>query len=172
MHILGPIVDLKKLDWMNGIWIRNLSDEDLIKRLAPFKPEGLTNELLAKIIPLIKDRLVKLADIGKLTSYFYETPVVDQQQLLKQAKMTSAELKEYFSEVIKTLKNIDDWSATSIETALRQLQERLSLKPRPAFMSIRLGLTGAEATPPLFDVMKVLGKDVVLERLQAAVNTL
>ncbi len=172
MHILGPIVDLKKLDWTNGQWIRDMADNELLKRLEPFRPENLSKELLVTILPLIKERLVKLSDLPMLTNFFYETPAVDQPELLKTAKLEVHQLADYLNQVRTVLSDITDWSVAAIETALRGLQEKSGMKPRPAFMSIRLTLTGAEATPPLFDVIHVLGKAECVKRLQTEIKIL
>jgi glutamyl-tRNA synthetase len=172
MHILGPIVDLKKLDWMNGIWIRQMDNAELIKRLKPFQPSGLSNELLATILPLIKERLVKLSDLAELTTFFYEDPTIDVNELLKQTKLDKTQTAAYLKTVIETLEGINTWSIESLETTLRNLQAKSGLKPRPAFMSIRLSLTGSEATPPLFDVMHVLGKDTCIKRIDTAIASL
>jgi glutamyl-tRNA synthetase len=166
MHILGPIVDLKKLDWLNGQWIRSLSEADLLKRLEPFRPAGLEPELLAKILPHIKERLVRLAELPELTGYFYKEPQIDPEKLQRQARLTPEDLAKYLSAVYEALEQLDDWSVPAIEASLRALQAVSGLKPRPAFMSIRYALTGAEATPPLFDVIHLLGQKTVLARLK------
>ena len=61
-----------------------------------------------------------------------------------------------------------DWSTAILEEKLHDLQTKLGLKPRPAFMTIRLAVTGRSATPPLFDVLYILGKGEVLKRLAYA----
>jgi glutamyl-tRNA synthetase len=170
IHIMSPIADLKKLDWMNGLWIRSLSTQELIKRLKPFRPKALSDELLTHVLPLIKERLVKLSELEELTSYFYQHPAIDQNLLLKEAKLDAPQLQAYLSQVAAAMQSIDDWTVPNIETTLRDLQAESGIKPRPAFMSIRLALTGSHATPPLFDVIQVLGKDACVQRLQNALN--
>ncbi len=172
IHIMSPIVDLKKLDWINGLWIRSLSDSELINRLKPFKPEDLSDELLSQIIPLIKERLVTLAELEGLTSFFFREPEVDSAVLLKEAKTETASLKTYLETVKRTLTNNSEWTIESIEAALRQVQQESGLKPRPAFMSIRLALTDSLATPPLFDVIHLLGKETCINRLDRTIASL
>lgn len=171
IHIMSPIADLKKLDWMNGLWIRSLSNEELISRLQSFKPAGLTDQRLIQVLPLIKERLVKLSDVESLTHFFYQEPAINTSLILKQAKMTPPKLISYLNKVIETIALIE-WSVPTLETNLRALQEQEGLKPRPAFMSLRLAITGDEATPPLFDVMHILGKDTCINRLKHAIGQL
>jgi glutamyl-tRNA synthetase len=168
MHIQGPIVDLDKLNWLNGQWIRSLSDPLLIAKLKDFQPQELSTSLLTKILPLIKDRLVTLADLKSLTHYFYQTPSIDLKTLLKQAKMTEKETSAYFDRVEKSLQTVTNWQALELEENLRQLQQDMNLKPRPAFMTLRYALTGELATPPLFDIIQVLGRSETITRLHLA----
>jgi glutamyl-tRNA synthetase len=172
MHIQGPIMDLDKLNWLNGQWIRSLSDAQLIDRLMPYKDPQMPDSLLTIILPLIKDRLVVLSDLPALTHYFIKPPTVNQKALLKIAKMDPSQLKNYLLQVTEVLEQTQPWDATTLETHLRQLQEKLQLKPKPAFMTLRLALTGETATPPLFDVMSVIGLPEITSRLKSCINSL
>lgn len=79
--------------------------------------------------------------------------------------MSALETAEYLAKVSEAIKDIADWSVAELEKSLHVLQEKLQLKPRPAFMTIRLAVTGRSATPPLFDTLMVLGQAEVVKRL-------
>jgi len=168
MHIQGPIVDLDKLNWINGQWIRKKPDTDLIKDLQAFRPKNLSQEKLTQILPLIKERLETLSQLKDLTSYFISEPKIDPQLLLKEAKVDKPATADYIIQVSKALEAVDNWSVKTLETSLRNFQKQSSWKPRPAFMTIRIAITGRTTTPPLFDTMQILGKDKVLFRLSHA----
>lgn len=172
LHLTGPVADVNKLNWFNGQWLRHLPDKEILSRLEPFRPKNLPPPLLKKIWPLLKERLVKLSELPDLTAYFISQPEIDMAALLKEAKMNQAQIKDYLEQVKIVITKISDWSVTNLETQLHQLQVSLGLKPRPAFMTIRLAVTGRPATPPLFDVLHILGKDEVVKRLEYASNHL
>lgn len=172
MHIQGPIVDLNKLDWYNQQWLKSLSDEELISRCQPFKPKALTNELLAQVLPLLKERLVKLSELPLMTSYFYQAPELDPAHLIRESKLDPLATASYLKEIIKVLNNLNPWEINTIEQYMRTFQSNSGLKPRPAFMTIRLALTGQPATPPLFDIMAILGREAVVSRLHSAASLL
>lgn len=172
LHLTGPIADVNKLNWFNGQWLRHLPDKEILSRLESFRPKDLPPPLLKKIWPLLKERLVKLSELPDLTAYFISQPEIDMAALLKEAKMNQAQIKDYLEQVKIVITKISDWSVTNLETQLHQLQVSLGLKPRPAFMTIRLAVTGRPATPPLFDVLAILGKDEVLKRLDYAKKVL
>ena len=164
MHIQGPIVDLKKLEWINGQWIRKLSHDEIVERLKDFVPH-LSREEIKKVLPLVKERLVTLGEFEEFTSYFFKDPVIDTKLILKESKVDSTETSSYIGKVISTLEDVQDWSIKTLESSLRKLQESYGWKPRPAFMTIRIALSGASFTPPLFDVMELLGKEITINRL-------
>lgn len=159
----GPIFDMQKLDWMNGIYIRNLSPEELKERLLPFLPADFPKELYEKIIPLVFERLVTLKDIEVLTDFFYRDITIEPQVLQK--KSNGQEVAQQLDELHHELTNISIWSATSLEETIRRIQEKNEYKKKQYFMMIRVAVTGKQATPPLFETMEILGKDTVLQRV-------
>lgn len=164
------VFDLKKLEWINGIYIRNLPMNELKKRLSPFIPADFPAEKLDVILPLIFERLVKLSDFDSLSNFFYKEIQLESELLLK--KSTSEAVKEQLTETIATLESVENWSVENLETAIRQLQERTEWKKSQYFMMLRVAVTGQTATPPLFETMEVIGKEIVLKRVHTALNAI
>ncbi|MCA9370235.1 MAG: glutamate--tRNA ligase [Pseudomonadales bacterium] len=162
----GPIFDTKKLDWMNGQYIRSLSKEELHTRLVPFLPRDFPLDQYHAIIPLVTERLVTLADVEGLTAFFYRTPEVPANLLLKRAD--GSLVAEQLKLLITTLDQVGTWEAAEIERRIRSLGETHNYHKKQFFMMIRVAVTGSTQTPPLFETMEVIGKQAVLERLQSA----
>jgi len=159
----GPVFDIKKLDWMNGMYIRQLPAAELKKRLEPFLPSDFPRERFDEILPLIVERLVTLKDVEELTSFFYRPVTVDKKELLK--KSSAEEVSTQLQLTQEALTNIKDWTVANLEHTLRELQEKHDYHKSQYFMMLRLSVTGRTATPPLFETMAVIGRDVVLQRL-------
>lgn len=172
MHIQGPIVDLDKLDWYNREWLKSLSDSDLLKRCEAYKPQALNSTVLAQILPLLKERLTKLSELPEMTRFLYEEPSLTKDVLTKESKCSDSDTASYLDKVIILLNNLEKWDVASIEQQMRSLQAESGLKPRPAFMTVRIAVTGQSATPPLFDILAILGRTQVINRLQKAKSTL
>ncbi len=166
----GPVFDTKKLDWMNGVYIRNLSRQELVKRLEPYLPADFPRERMDILLPLVLERLVTLKDIEELTAFFYRPIEVTAQVLSR--KNTPEVAATQLSETISALEKNQSWQASELEVLIRQLQEKHEYKKSQYFMMIRVALTGKEATPPLFDTMSALGKELTLERLKHAQHLL
>lgn len=156
--------DLKKLDWINGVYIRKLDDAVLIEKIKGYLPTDFPVKKLTEILPLVKERLVTLSDIEELTAFFYRDIVVEPKFLYKKA--TPELVNQQLAATIAALETID-WQIDSIETAIRGLQEKHDWKKGQYFMMIRIAVSGQKATPPLFEMIEVIGKEKILERLHA-----
>ena len=175
VNTTGPIFDIKKLDWLNGHYIRSLSPEELTDRIVAFHTErgdwdaSLDLEVLRQAVPLVSERMVLLGDaLPKLRFLF-----VDAVEIADEARASlpgnAAEVLDSSLAVLETV----PFDASSIQAGLRaKLVDELGIKPKFAFGPLRVGLTGAKVSPPLFESMELLGRDATLARLQALRATL
>ncbi|HAV15199.1 MAG TPA: glutamate--tRNA ligase [Candidatus Pacebacteria bacterium] len=167
MQKTAPVFDFNKLNWMNGLYIREkLSAAELKKRLEPFLPSDFPKKKFDTILPLIRDRLVLLADVESLTDFFYRDIVVDK-KALQFKKADDALIAQQLLSSIEALKKTD-WTLQSIEAVLRSLQEKNDWNKGQYFMLLRIVVTGKTATPPLFETIEVLGKEKTFQRLEKA----
>lgn len=164
----NAIFDIEKLNYLNGQWIRKIGQHELFNRLKSFLPQDWLKQTdkINKIIPLVRDRMTTLADFVSLSEYFFSSPNVTREMILEQSghdwKITSNWLKQ----VHDNLSNESDFSNNILHAGLAALQNDSDLSTRQAFMSLRLAVTGRPVTPPLFDVLVVLGKQETLDRLK------
>jgi glutamyl-tRNA synthetase len=165
----APIFDLKKLDWLNGVYLRQKSDEELLKLLKPFAPKGMNDDLIKKTIPLVKERLVKLSDFQEMVDYFVKEPQIEEKLLLEKGGKDKKIIKEEFEKVLERIEEIK-WTKGDLEEFFRNLAQKQNYHLGKFFMAIRIALTGKIATPPLFETMEVLGKEKTLKRLKKVIN--
>lgn len=160
------VFDLEKLNWLNGVYIRQLTPSELEKRLQPFLPADFPREKYEQILPLVFERLVKLKDIEELTSFFYRPISVDPTLLIK--KSDAASVATQLTATIEALKTVPAWDHDAIETIIRQVQAEHEWPKSQYFMMVRVAVTGRIATPPLFETIVVLGQAETLKRLTQA----
>lgn len=163
--------DMRKLDWMNGVYIRRLTVSELAARIKPFLPATFPANQLEAVLPLIQERLVTLADFADLTSFFTGEITYDAQLLLKKAP-SSELVSEQLQATLALLEQLPDFDDPSLEAAIRQLQEQHDWHKGQYFMMLRIAVTGQKATPPLFATMEVIGRELVLMRLRQAMAAL
>ena len=167
----APIFDFKKLDWLNGVYIRQKKDAELLKLLKPFAPKGMTDDLIGKTIPLIKERLVKLSDYPSLVDFLIEEPKVDKKLLIKKGGGDSNLIKKQFEIILKELEKAG-WETSKLETLFREIAQTQKFHIGKFFMAVRIALTGKTATPPLFEMMEVLGKEKTTLRIKKSLALL
>jgi glutamyl-tRNA synthetase len=166
-----------KLDWMNGVYIRDLSPDELLERLLPvWQAAGLVDdpcsaEMRARLrilIPLVQERLKRLTEVVELTRPLFqeiETPPVE---MLVGKKMTPQESLEALRRARAFLASVDPFEAGAMEQPLRDLAEELGVKAGALFGILRWATTNQPVSPPLFGSFEFMGRGRVLARLDAA----
>jgi glutamyl-tRNA synthetase len=163
--------DIKKLDWLNGVYIRKLNSAQLKEKIMPFIGADFPKEKIEEVLPLVQERLVTLADFDQLTKFFHGDISYETELLLKKADSKELVVAQ-LNETIALLNSLGDFVLTTLEEQIRGLQEKKDWHRGQYFMMLRIAVTGEKATPPLFETMIVLGKDLLLTRLQQALNKL
>ncbi|OBA79878.1 glutamate--tRNA ligase [Mycolicibacterium mucogenicum] len=168
--------DQKKADAINAEHIRRLAPEDFAARLKAYlDAHGHDTTLdalaFAAAAELIQTRIVVLGDAWDLVKFFNDDAyVIDEKSAAKELKPEAAEVLDA---TLSALAGVGEWNTANIEAALKAaLLDGLELKPRKAFGPIRVAVTGATVSPPLFESMELLGRERSLARLQAARNGL
>ena len=171
----GARFDEKRLLWMNGQFIRELSLDDLYDRVADFWPESAADTEEAykrQVLELAQDRLKTLQDLPALTDYFFRTPEVDWSLIDGNKQLKKLERDEIRS-LLTTASDAlaaTEWSSEAIQDCLNRLLETTGQKPGVLFSLIRIATTWAPFSPQLNDTLALLGRDTVLERLKIAVE--
>lgn len=171
----GARFDEKRLLWMNGQFIRQLSLDDLWNRVADFWPaeaNGADESYKRKVLELAQDRLKTLRDLPVLTSYFFREPtpnwsmIDDNKQLGKIDRQRLVELLGAAKSALET----SDFTADALQQTLNDLLEQTGEKPGTLFSLIRFAITWAPFSPALPETMEVLDRDHTLARIQGAID--
>ncbi len=168
-------INFSKLDHFNKMHIKRLSDNELAEQMKPFfDKESISASIdaLAKIAPVIKERLITLDDsVTWLKFLFVDDIQVDPTMLVMHEK-SREESFSLATEILLVIKTIDDWSKKPIEMNVKNFMQEKSLSPKALFSFLRNAISGQRVTPPLFECMVVLGKDKSIQRLEKAANIL
>jgi glutamyl-tRNA synthetase len=179
----GAVFDRERLEWLDGQWIRRLSPDELVERVAPF----LTAELavrraagavvrdpseaeLRSLVPLVRERLPVLGAIGGLVDFLFVDEVTVEPDLLVPKRWDVARALDGLAEARRVIADVGavSFEADELEPPLRALCEARGWKAGDLFMAIRVAVTGRTTAPPLFDTMVALGYQRTLARLDAA----
>ncbi|MFH0803509.1 MAG: glutamate--tRNA ligase [Candidatus Tagabacteria bacterium] len=186
----GAIFNIERLDWLNGIYVRKKSAEeltDLILRENFLKiPKGFKNNYIEKVIALEQSRLQKLSEIGERTTYFFFEPTYPKSMLFwqslpalptgqaggRQEKEAINITKEYLDKIVNLISNIKtkDFTKERIKETIWPYAEE---KGRgDVLWPFRVALTGQRKSPDPFEIAEILGKKTTLKRLNYAIDLL
>ena len=152
--------DYAKLDWLNGVYLRELPQTEFADALVAYlREQGFEGdqETIRASAPLVQEKISRLDEYPSFAGFFFRR-VEPPAELLDGAAPVLAEARE-------ALAGVEPFAAQPIETALRALAERLGLKPRDAFGPIRAAVTGSKVSPGLFESLELLGRDESLARI-------
>ena len=175
VNTTGPVFDVKKLDWLNGHYIRALGADELTERIVAFHTErgdwdtSIDVDVLRRAVPLVSERMTLLGEALPKLGFLFADRVEIEEAARASLPDNAAEVLDAGIEVLETA----SFDAASIQAGLREkLVDGLGIKPKFAFGPLRVGLTGAKVSPPLFESMEILGREETLKRLRALRETL
>jgi glutamyl-tRNA synthetase len=152
--------DYAKLDWMNGVYLRQLSLGEYAGVLVTFLREqghDWPEERIRAAAPLVQEKIARLGEFPDFAGFLFHGVEPDPALLDPDVLVAAA----------AALEQVEPWEAAQLETALKQLTERLGMKPRQAFQPIRVAVTGSKISPGLYESLELLGREQSLTRLRA-----
>jgi len=155
--------DYAKLDWMNGVYLRELSPEDYADRLVAYVHEqdfDWADDRVRAAAPLVQEKIGRLGEFPAFAGFLFQDVEPDPELL--DARI--------LGEAVSALEAVDPWSVAEIELALKQLCDDLGEKPRTVYLPIRVAVTGSRVSPGLYESLELLGKETSLTRLRAGVE--
>lgn len=173
----ATIFDNDKLEWMNGVYIRELDLDEFIARVTPLVEDELgqalgneEQQMLARIAPHVQERAKRLTDVAAQVSFLFRPVEYDEESWAK--AMTSTEAQIALAAAVGALGTLEEWTTEAIEGVLRNMLTETSLSARKGLQPIRVAISGSTVSPPLFESVEVLGREESLSRLEAAKSRL
>ncbi|MCK6462034.1 MAG: glutamate--tRNA ligase [Planctomycetes bacterium] len=165
----GPIFDLQKLEWLNGVYIRQMAPAELARRLRGVSAvaRDADERKLLTTIPLVQERMKKLTEYDELCDFlFRDAAPVGAEELVPKGR-TPAETAAMLRRARDVVAATDPVPAT-LEAGLRALAEGGGWKAKDLLMALRFAVSGKKVTPPIIESMCVLGRDACAARIEAA----
>ncbi|MBE0475780.1 MAG: glutamate--tRNA ligase, partial [Coriobacteriia bacterium] len=170
------IFDPEKLEWMNGVYIRALPPSEFVARIAPLLVEaGLCapgdveerRDWFLELAPLVSERVKRLGEVVPMVRFLLADDIeVDETARDKVLAQEGASLALEAS--ADALRVLPTFTAAAVEEALRAVPGGTGLKPKTVFQAVRVAVSGATVSPPLFESLALLGKDRSVARIEAA----
>jgi glutamyl-tRNA synthetase len=169
----ASIFDMEKLRWLNGHYIRQKSPEELVGPLLPFlKAKGYPEkpvDYLARAIQTLQPRCATLAEMADAMDFYMLDEVAYDPKAAE--NFLTSETSVFLEEIIGAIsKNEGRFEEKALEELFRRMAEEHGVKLKVIAQAVRVALTGRTASPGLFEIMDILGKEVVINRLRKAVE--
>jgi glutamyl-tRNA synthetase len=169
------VFDVTKLEWMNGMYIRDLGTDEFEARTLPLVERELDRSLnederraFALVAPLIQERAKVLTEVpGQVRFLFTE---IDWDERSWEKVMTKPDAAVAVDKGGAALSDIESWDTPTIEAACRAIVGELEIGAGKVFQPLRVAVTGSSVSPPLFESMEALGRERTLSRLEAALE--
>jgi glutamyl-tRNA synthetase len=155
-------LDYRKLDWMNGVYLRAMAPEEYADALVAYLREqgyDWDEETIRASAPLVQEKIARLGEYPEFAGFFFER---------RDGAPAGGLDSRVLAVAANVLAEVEPFSAAAIEQVLRELCERLGLPPRKGLQPIRIAVTGSKVSPGLFESIELLGRDETLERINAA----
>lgn len=166
----GPIFDIEKLSWLNGLWIREeLTTEQLADRLQAW---AYNRERLLEILPHAQPRMETFSDLAPLAAFFFSGMLPLKREDFTDLALSEEQLLELLQFCVWRLDNLRDWSRDSIFQSLKAIADAQGFKMKDFVAPLFIAIAGSTASISVFDSMVVLGPDMSRARLRHALDLL
>lgn len=166
----GPVFDVEKLSWLNGMWIRDeLTDEQLADRLQDW---ALNRDTLMSFLPFARQRMEILSDIAPLGSYLVSGKLMVTSKQLKATGFEEEILIEVLQYSLWRLEALQNWNRENIFEALQSIANAMGIKLKPFLAPLFIALTGSSSSISVMDSMNLMGADMSRARLRDSIDLL
>ncbi|RLD91878.1 MAG: glutamate--tRNA ligase, partial [Bacteroidetes bacterium] len=164
-------INFSKLDHFNGLHIRNLNQADFAARVRPwFEKAGYApeDEVLYQVAGAIQNRTKKLTEVVDMAGFLFHENIEISVDRIVNDKLNAAQAAEAAGKILEIFQELAEITQETAEIPLRNLAAEMELKAGQIFGLLREALAGQKVSPPIFDIIPIIGREVVLSRLENA----
>ncbi|MGC3874031.1 glutamate--tRNA ligase [Halomonas sp. GXIMD04776] len=166
----GPVFDLEKLTWLNGVYIReDLDDQGLLLALREW---AFNEDYVSQILPQVRPRIETLSDVAPLAGHFFSgMPPIDERSF-ESITLERGELLKLLQFLIWRLERVSFWDKDSLLPEVKRLSNYFELKMKVFLAPVFIAITGSTTSTSVMDAMVILGSDMTRARLRHAILVL
>jgi glutamyl-tRNA synthetase len=172
VHRAGGKWDKARLDWFNGVWIRKLSEDDLLGRLQDQLPAEWDREVIRKALPVLRERMKTLTDAREQLEFLFAEPSPYEPKLLVPKKKEPRETLDVLVQSTVVLGHVEPFDHNAIRSAIEGIAAAVGWSLAEASQPIRVAITGRTVGLPLFESLELLGRERALARIERAQDLL
>ncbi len=166
----GPVFDLEKLTWLNGVYIReDLDDEALLKALREW---AFNDAYVKQILPQVRPRVETLSQVMPLAGHFFSGLPALSESDFESVKLEKEELVKLLQFLVWRFETVSAWHKEALLEEVKALAAHFDLKMKAFLAPVFIAITGSTSSTSVMDAMAILGSDVTRARLRSAIEVL
>ncbi len=169
INLGGPVFDLVKLTWMNQTYMHRMNEERFVSYL---REEVFSPSYLKAMKPLVLERMSRFEQFVEHNSFFFSGALDYRNLDIIPKGKTADELQVMLGQLVELLDELYDWDAEHIQKLIEAHKDEINWKPKDYFLTLRMITTGRKDSPPLFETLAVLGREMVRFRIRDYMNHL
>ncbi|MFI0472764.1 glutamate--tRNA ligase [Halomonas sp. HMF6819] len=166
----GPVFDLEKLTWLNGVYIREDMDDDAL--LKALKEWAFNEEYVRQILPQVRTRVETLSQVAPLAGHFFSGLPAITEADFESVKLEREELVKLLQFLVWRFETVPAWNKEALLAEVQTLAGAFDLKMKAFLAPVFIAITGSSASTSVMDAMAILGSDVTRARLRHAIDVL
>ncbi len=170
VSLSAPIFDTAKLDWLNGLWLRESTSDEVI--IDWFKQHLGDEQRFRQLLPHLKARVAKLSDAIPLLCFIYSGLLPLQASGFDQLHLDRQQLRQTLQCILWALAGLRDWDKAAIFDHLKAVARVLGVKPNAVMPIVFIAIAGTTTTFSITDAMAILGPELSRARLRHALTVL
>ncbi|MCH4809798.1 glutamate--tRNA ligase [Vreelandella neptunia] len=166
----GPVFDLEKLTWLNGVYIREDLDDDAL--LSALREWAFNEAYVKQILPQVRPRVETLSQVMPLAGHFFSGLPALTQASFESVKMEEEELVKLLQFLVWRFEGVSAWNKDALLSEVKLLAEHFDIKMKAFLAPVFIAITGSTSSTSVMDAMAILGSDVTRARLRSAIDVL
>ncbi|WNL38009.1 glutamate--tRNA ligase [Halomonas sp. PAMB 3232] len=166
----GPVFDLEKLTWLNGVYIREDMDDDAL--LKALREWAFNEEYVRQILPQVRTRVETLSQVAPLAGHFFSGLPAITEADFESVKLEREELVKLLQFLVWRFETVPAWNKEALLAEVQTLAGAFDLKMKAFLAPVFIAITGSSASTSVMDAMAILGSDVTRARLRHAIVVL
>jgi glutamyl-tRNA synthetase len=169
INLGGPVFDLVKLTWMNQTYMHKMDDDRFVNYL---RDEIFSPQYLRALKPLVLERMSRFEQFVDHNGFFFNGALDYKALDIIPKGKTPDELSLMLGQLVELLDELYDWDPAQLQALIERHKDEIKWKPKDYFLTLRMITTGRKDSPPLFETLAVLGREMVRFRIRDYMNYL
>ncbi len=165
----GPVFDVEKLDWLNALWLREMSPSALMQAFVEWK---MHTAYVARVLSQIQPRIQRLSDAADWAAFFFSGQVAVRPDSFLHKRLTETQVRQILQWMLWAAEQIQPWDSAAVERICGAGAQALELKLRDFMAPVFVAVSGKTSSTPVMEAMVILGADLVRARLRHALQVL